>query len=123
MDSIRWFTILGSLSFLFHLACRVAILAAVMVIVRRHRPDAYKPMVTWAAVALAASIALWLWNVVATPLLTLLLPGVGVVAPHALYTVLSLLFEVALTVLLVRGLVALAQPPKPVVAASNVPFR
>jgi hypothetical protein len=123
MESIRWFAVLGSLSFLFHLACRIAILAAVMVIVRRHRPDAYKPMVTWAAVALAASVALWLMNVVGTPLLTWLVPRLGYVGPQAVYTCFSLLFEIALTLLLVRGLVALAQPPKPPVVESNVPFR
>ena len=99
--------------------------AAVLVatVVRRHRPDAYGSLLVWAIYAVVLAIV--------TPLAYAL--GFAVVGRtggieriihfQALMNVLSTVLHLAVFALLLRGLVKLAQPPKPVTTEPVGPYR
>jgi hypothetical protein len=109
-------------SALVTLACDIAIIVTISTIVRRHRPDAYRGLQLWAILSLVGMV---------------FLTGAGVVAPivtardgmdsffrtNVILTLAGILVHVSLVVLLIRGLTALAQPPKPVVVEGAPPYR
>lgn len=116
------------------IACEIAALVVALTVVRRHRPDAYRKLAAWAAAVLVVTVITWV--LMADGLSTVFgLDGAtarvlamcavvhGTGATEAAQTIVRALADVALLILFVRAMVALAQPPKPVVATSDAPYR
>jgi hypothetical protein len=102
----------------------IAVLWVVGTVVRRHRPDAYRPLLAWAIASLVATLV----NFIVYPLLSVVMmrSGGGTASYVAALEVVRLgtsAIHVGVVVLLVRGLVAIAQPPRQVVAESDAPYR
>jgi hypothetical protein len=104
-------------------ACEIAILVAIATIVRRHRPDAYRGLQTWAILSLAVFVVFTM----ARSLLPSLASSTGGIETffkvNSLITIGQMGTHVVLVILFIRGLVALAQPPKPVVVEGTPPYR
>lgn len=104
--------------------CEVAILVAITTIVRRHRPDAYQGLLVWAIGSIGVFVTL---NVarIAMPFVTRGSSD-GMESYFRMSSLLSIvgtMFHIVLVVLFIRGLAALAQPPKPVVVEGLPPYR
>ena len=104
--------------------CDVAVLVAIATIVRRHRPDAYQGLQAWAI----ASLGVFLFTTVAW----IAVPSFARTSEggmeeyfrmSGLLTILGTVLHVVLVILLIRGLTALAQPPKPVAIEGAPPYR
>lgn len=111
-------------SSLIAFACDVAVLVAIATIVRRNRPDAYQGLQLWAI----ASLGAFLFTTVAWLALPILArPSDGGLESYfrmsGLLTILGTVLHVVLVVLLIRGLAALAQPPKPIAIEGTPPYR
>lgn len=111
-----------TISFLVSLAGEVLILVLVATVVRRHRPDAWRGLLAWAVASLVASIFTRVgWTV------GLALAGQGgvdsVVTAQAVLTLVNTGITIVLFLLLARGLVLLAQPPKPVAIPTEGAYR
>jgi hypothetical protein len=105
-------------------ACDVAVLVAIATIVRRHRPDAYQGLQTWAI----GSLGVFLFTTVAWIVMPLLVrTSEGGMEEYfrmmGLLTILGTVLHVVLVILFIRGLTALAQPPKPVAIEGAPPYR
>jgi len=105
-------------------ACDVAVLVAIATIVRRHRPDAYQGLQAWAI----ASLGTFLFTTVAwivVPFLSRASDGgmESYFRASGLLTLLGTILHVVLVILLIRGLTALAQPPKPIAIEGTPPYR
>ncbi len=109
-------------SLLLGVACDIAIIVAVSTIVRRHRPDAYRGLQLWSILSLIGMVVLALARIVA-PRFTVPDGIDAFVRTSVVLTIVGTLVHVALVVLLIRGLTALAQPPKPVVVEGTAPYR
>jgi hypothetical protein len=125
MDSSAQLAVLQAshvLSIFVGLGCSIAILVVVATVVRRHRPDAHGPLLGWAIAGLAVAIVLPALHIGSRAIRarddfeTLL-------TTQIILGVLGTVLQVVLVVLLVRGLVKLAQPPKPVVTDPEGPYR
>lgn len=123
MDSASSFASIGSsVSTLTAVACDVGIIWIVATVVKRHRPDAYRPLLAWAIASLMTLIVFFF----AYPAAAALRVDSG--AEGYVFAIGVLGFaragvSIVLVLLLIRGLVALAQPPKPVVVSSDAPYR
>jgi hypothetical protein len=104
------------------LACDIAILVAITTIVRRHRPDAYRGLQLWAILSLGVFLFLTAARVV-LPLLTARDGIESYFRVSAVLTILGTGLHVMLVFLLIRGLTALAQPPKPIPVEGAPPYR
>jgi hypothetical protein len=106
-------------------ACDVAVLVAIATIVRRHRPDAYQGLQAWAIGTLGAFLFTTVaWMVL--PFLSRPSDGDGLegyFCMSGLLTILGTVLHVVLVILLIRGLTALAQPPKPIAIEGAPPYR
>ena len=104
--------------------CDVAILVAIATIVRRHRPDAYQGLQVWAIGSLAVFVVMNIARI-AMPFLTRSSSSgmESFFRMSALLTIVGTILHVVLVVLFIRGLTALAQPPKPVVVEGLPPDR
>jgi hypothetical protein len=114
--------ITSGISFIGSVGGAIALLWVVATVVRRHRPDAYGPLLAWAVASLVATGA----NFVVYPLAGLMLRRESSAEYLAVLDVVRVFFaivHVGLVVLLVRGLVVIAQPPKAVVVQSDAPYR
>jgi hypothetical protein len=104
--------------------CDVAILVAIATIVRRHRPDAYQGLQVWAIGSLAVFVVM---NVARIAMPVLARTSAGSMESYfrmnALLTIVGTGLHVVLVVLFIRGLTALAQPPKPVAVVGAPPYR
>ena len=111
----------SSVATLTALACDVALVWVVATVVKRHRPDAYRPLLTWAL----ASLATLILSYVAYPVSAMLSGSYpeGYVFAIGLIGLARSAVAIVLLLLLVRGLVAIAQPPKPFVVSSDAPYR
>jgi hypothetical protein len=114
----------GGLSLVSSLGGGIAIVWVVATVVRRQRPDAYRPLLAWAI----ASLVMMAFSYLLYPALSVLVVtrGGGTEAyleAIGIWHVISSAIHVGLVVLLVRGLVALAQPPKAVKVESDAPYR
>lgn len=124
MDSsaIALNTISSGLSTLVALAGEIAVVVVVATVVKRHRPDAYGKLLTWAVASLVTTLVL----TATYPLLGFFVRSGGTDSYLVALSIVAFLrtaVNVALVLLLVRGLVAIAQPPKPVVVQSDAPYR
>jgi hypothetical protein len=112
-------------STLIAFACDVAILVAIATIVRRHRPDAYQRLQAWAI----ATLGVFVFTTVAWIAMPLLMRAnmdggmEGYFRMSGLLTILGTVLHVALVILFIRGITALAQPPKPIVVEGIPPYR
>jgi hypothetical protein len=111
----------GGSSFVYF-ACDVAVLVVVATVVRRHRPDAYRGLLAW-SIGTTAVYALMTIAHMVTPYL---LSSGGIDSfykSNALLSILGMLLHLGLLVVFIRGLVALAQPPKPYSPSGDPPYR
>jgi hypothetical protein len=103
--------------------CEVAILVAVATVVRRHRPDAYQGLQLWAIGSLVVFVAM---NVAraALPFVSRGDGGIDVFLRNSsLLTIVGTVCHVVLVIVFIRGLTALAQPPKPIQVEGAPPYR
>lgn len=115
-------TISSGLSSLVAIGGEIAIIVVVATVVKRHRPDAYGKLLAWAIASLVVTLALS----AAYPLMPLFVRSGGTDTYLVALSIIAFVrtaANIALVLLLVRGLVALAQPPKPVVLPSDAPYR
>jgi hypothetical protein len=105
-------------------ASQIAFVVVISTVVRRHRPDAWKPLLVWSIASLG-------WGTVAR-IMTALMPVLVVRHDDSLTALwrwqvvngaVGIVATVVLAVLLVRGLVALAQPPKKDAIEGAPPYR
>jgi len=115
----RWSFGLSSLA---TVAGEVAILVAITTIVRRHRPDAYRGLQLWAILSLVLLVALTGARVV-VPMVTTRDGMESYFRSTVILTIVGVASHVVLVVLFIRGLTALAQPPKPVAVEGAPPYR
>lgn len=105
-------------------ACDVAILVVIATIVRRHRPDAYRGLLGWAIGSLGVFV---LMTVARTVLPIVANTSSGGMESYfrmsALLTIFGTALHVVLVVLFIKGLTALAQPPKPITIEGTPPYR
>jgi hypothetical protein len=108
---------------LLRICFKIAIIVFVQAVVRRHRPDAYKPLLQWAILSVVASVFMWAFNFIG-PLLSRAdgYPD-AMMMERFVNAGIGIFLELGLTFLLARGLVHLALPPKPVVVETDVPYR
>ncbi len=120
-----WSTVMSAVygtSWLATIAIEIAFVVVATTVVRRQRPDAFKPLLAWAVASLA-------WGVlsgVSGMILPLFAARDGIdslLRMQAINAAIGIAVHVALAVMLVRGLVALAQPPKPVDVGGAPPYR
>ena len=102
----------------------IAILWVIATVVRRQRPDAYRPLLWWAIGSLVATLV----SFAAYPLISFYSVKSSSLSSMETYLDLIGAFQafnatvhVVLVVVLVRGLVAIAQPPKAVRVESDAP--
>ena len=110
------------LSSLVTIAGEVAILVAITTIVRRHRPDAYRGLQLWAILSLVLLVVLTGARVV-VPMVTTRDGMESYFRSTVILTIVGVASHVVLVVLFIRGLTALAQPPKPVTVEGGPPYR
>ena len=122
-ESAAWLQQLAyGASVIVSLASQIAVVVVIATVVKRHRQDAYKALLAWAVGSLALSIA----SMIAYPALAMLTASGSIDAMlrgQAILTFLHIPLSVFVVVLLVRGLVAIAQPPKHIVMTSDAPYR
>lgn len=107
---------------LVSIGCHIALLVVVVTVVRRHRPDAQGALLGWAILALVGAAIFPVFMMASVMIFSR--QGVdAVLAVQAFNTIVSLLFTLVVSILLVRGLAKLAQPPKPVVVDGERPYR
>ena len=115
-------TLVYGASWLIAVACEIALLVVVMTIVRRHRPDAYRPLLVWAASSLGLGIVGRVAGFVTTRFMAT--GGIdALVRMQLINGVVGIAIHVALVVLLIRGLVAIAQPRKVPPVEGMPPYR
>lgn len=110
------------LSELVAIACSIAAIVIVATVVRRHRPDAFGALLAWSIVALAVGIV---WPIATTVWIrAVAIENVrAIMRAQTLSTLCGIPLHVMNFVLLIRGIVRLAQPPKPVVPDAVGPYR
>jgi hypothetical protein len=107
---------------LLWVAAQVTLLVVIATVVRRHRPDAYRPLLAWSIVGLVFGVVGW----IAAFAMRVVMARDGIDAvlkTQAATGLLGAVEHVILVVLLIRGLVALAQPPKTPVTPGQPPYR
>lgn len=109
-------------SSLVTVACEVAILVAISTIVRRHRPDAYRGLQLWAVLSLVVLVVLTVAHIV-VPIVTTRDGMESYFRSTVILTVVGVVLHVVLVLLFIRGLTALAQPPKVVPVEGAPPYR
>ncbi len=126
MDSTReWqnlISITTGLEALVTFGGEIAIVWVIASVVRRHRPDAYKPLLAWALAVIGVQV---LWRG-ATTVASFVAARDGIesmLRTSVIVTVVQMPIEIGLFVLLARGLARLAQPPREVRAEGTPPYR
>lgn len=122
MDSTFGVTAVMGLATLVNLATHVGLLVLVATVVRRHRPDAAGSLLTWAITGLVLALV----SIVLRPLAMAVFRASGtsdIMQVQIVLTLIGMVSNLVMTVLLVRGLVALAQPPKPAAIEGTPPYR
>ena len=123
MESASFALTLGQgFSLLLSVLARIAICVVVTTVVRRHRPDAYAALMTWAILELASAVLLPTFGVLTTILGTA--SGVeNVLKRQAFSIAFGAVVHLALHALLVRGRVKIAPPAPPVEVPAVGPYR
>jgi hypothetical protein len=117
-------TYLQGASLLISFVLSTATLIVISTVVRRHRPDAYQGLLVWSIVSLVGGAVLWLGSNAHTALARRGSDGIeALIRAQSINISIGLVFHIVLFILFVRGLVKIAQPPKPYVPETNVPYR
>ena len=125
MSTSEWAVRLGmvhAVAWLFAIAGQVALLVVIATAVRRHRPDAFRPLLAWSIACLAYTVL----RSVVSALVNVLAARGGMDAmflAQLAETCISVVVGGVLVALLALGLVRLAQPPRPVVVDGAPPYR
>ena len=115
-------SVAAGLSWLLAFAGDVVLLVVIATVVRRHRPDAYKPLLAWAI----AVLGLTLFRSVFMAVVRVVASRQGVEAMIVIQSfeiVLGALLGAGLVGLLAYALVRLAQPPRPLDLPNQPPYR
>lgn len=118
-DLMQW--VYGA-STLVSFICEIAILVVVATIVRRHRPDAYRGLMTWAIGSVAVYVFLGIVRMV-TPFVSRSDGMESYFRASSLLAMVGILLHVVLVVIFLKGLIAIAQPPKPITVEGTPPYR
>ncbi|HQY64122.1 MAG TPA: hypothetical protein PK141_22140 [Polyangiaceae bacterium] len=121
-SSMTLLSIVSGVSALVSLLVQVGLVVLVATVVRRHRPDAYGPLLVWSGL----SVAFHLVGMVLTPVLMFVAGRGGtqaIVAVQTLTAGVGLVFHVTLAAILAHGLVKLAEPPRPPHVEGAPPYR
>ena len=119
-EALRWNTISGSIGSLLAFAGLITVISVVATVVRRHRPDAYQPLLVWSI----AQLVVYGVNVIGYPVLGVIAHGSdSYMTAMAMFRIVMSIVHLGVILLLVRGLVAIAQPPKPFKVESDAPYR
>ena len=120
--STTFLTVASGFSWLLAFAGNAVLLVVVATVVRRHRPDAYKPLLVWAISVLGMTLFRSLF-------MTIVRVAVSRQGYEALIMIQSIeivfgaIVGVGLVGLLAYALVRLAQPPRPVDLPNQPPYR
>ncbi|MBN9161628.1 MAG: hypothetical protein BGO98_34245 [Myxococcales bacterium 68-20] len=119
-DSVALLNIAQVLGVVTAIACDVGAILIVAGPVRRHRPDAYKPLLWWAILSLVLAIfsPVLSWGAFVTAR-----ESESVLLIQAIISLVNIPVHVALALLLLRGLVRIAQPPPPVAMPETPVYR
>ena len=115
-------SVAAGLSWLLAFAGDVVLLVVIATVVRRHRPDAYKPLLAWAI----AVLGLTLFRSVFMAVVRVVASRQGVEAMIVIQSfeiVLGAILGAGLVGLLAYALVRLAQPPRPLDLPNQPPYR
>jgi hypothetical protein len=106
------------------LICDVAILIVISTVVRRNRPDAYQGLQAWSIGSLVVFVVMYVARLVVPLFAKASSDGMeGYFRLNALLTIFGTGLHVVLVILFIKGLTALAQPPKPVAVEGAPPYR
>jgi hypothetical protein len=103
-------------------AGNVVLLVVVATVVRRHRPDAYKPLLAWAI----SVLGLTFFHRIVMTIVRIAVSREGyeaMIVIQSIEIVFGGLLGVGLTALLAYALVRLAQPPRPLDLPQQPPYR
>jgi hypothetical protein len=107
---------------LLWVAAQIALLVVIATVVRRHRPDAYRPLLAWSIVGLVFGVVGWVGGFAVRVVMAR--DGIDAMLKAQVATgLVGAVEHVILVVLLIRGLVALAQPPKVPITPAQPPYR
>ena len=119
-EALRWNTISSGIGSLLAIAGAITLIAVIATVVKRNRPDAYGGLLAWSI----GQLVLLGVSHIGYPLLAAVAHGSeGYLTATAMFRIVLSLGHLGLVLLLVRGLVAIAQPPKPVRVESDTPYR
>lgn len=109
---------------LVSLGCGIAMLVVITTVVRRHRPDAYFGLRAWAIASLVVFVVMSIARIVLPRAVSMSSSDVEHYFKwSAMLTIVGTFLQLGLLALHIRGLVALAQPPKPLVVEGTAPYR
>lgn len=121
-ESATMLSLVFGVSWFVSLLLLVANIVVVVTVVRRHRPDVYKSLLAWAIAGIVISGASPIVNYVAVTIAAT--SGTSsIIATQLATTLVNIPLHVVVSLLLLRGIIKLAQPPKAVVVESNQPYR
>ncbi len=120
--STTFLTLASGFSWLLAFAGNTGLLVVVATVVRRHRPDAYKPLLAWALSLLGMTI----FRSVFMTVVRIAMSREGytaLITIQAVEMLFGAIVSVGLVGLLAYSLVRLAQPPRAVELPNQPPYR
>jgi len=111
-------------SWVISIGCQIALIVVVATVVRRHRPDAWTSLLAWTIVS---AITMVVTPLLHTVLSFVMMRGTGgieaVYKSQVIAQSILVPLHIAVVVLLVRGLVKIAQPAPKVDVGPTPPYR
>lgn len=116
-------TMVHTLTTVVYVLADVGVAVLVATVVRRHRPDAYGSLLVWAICAVVLAIVTPLAYSVGYAVVGRVNGIAAILRFQMLMSVISTVLHLGVLALLLRGLVKLAQPPKPITTEPVGPYR
>jgi len=120
--STTFLSVASGFSWLLAFAGNVVLLLVVATVVRRHRPDAYKPLLAWTI----SGLGLTFFRSIFMTVVRIAVSRQGyetMIVIQSIEIVFGSILGVGLVALLAYALVRLAQPPRPVDLPQQPPYR
>ena len=106
------------------IACQIALIVVVATVVRRHRPDAWTALLAWIITSAVTMVVTPVLHTVLTLVVARSAGGIeGIYKSQVIAQAVLVPLHIAVVVLLVRGLVRIAQPPPKVEVGPTPPYR
>lgn len=111
-------------SWVVSIACQIALIVVVATVVRRHRPDAWTALLAWIITSAVTMVVTPVLHTVLTLVIARSAGGIeGIYKSQVIAQAVLVPLHIAVVVLLVRGLVRIAQPPPKVEVGPTPPYR